>query len=177
MIVTKLTKRISIFSLTFAIVVAVGAAYFFLRINQQGAQLDAYIAVISESTQQAENRARTERTLTETEAERAQLANVFFKDQSDSLNFLTYVEEELAPQVGVELETLDIAVVAVPNSSSTSEIKMRFAYTGSEEAVITFSRLLETLPYHSRIEALILRRVEEKGWEGEVTLHITVSSI
>ena len=174
MILTSRTQQLCIVALLFAAMAIGAAVYLFTMIQRQGAQLDSYVHLISESTRQAEEYSRVERQVEETEADRARLRKFFFEDQTDSLNFLAEVEQNLAKHIGVALQTTDIATVADAKRPDESEIRISFRYTGSEQAVLDFSRLLEVLPYHSRVDSLVIKAGDAGNWQGEVTIFITV---
>lgn len=177
MTLTTRTKNIFLVALVLALGATAGAAYLFVRIQEQGALLLSHIVVITESNQKADAHAQTERTVSDTADERAVLGRAFFTEQSDSLNFLTYVEETLGPSAGVAVRTLNISSVPNPSTPGFSQVSIVFRAEGNKDQVVDFVRLLETLPYHSHVGALTLDSGGAGVWVGEATILITVNSV
>jgi hypothetical protein len=40
--------------------------------------------------------------------------------------------------------------------------------------VLTFTKLLEEIPYHSMVDSLTLRKLHSSEWEGRLKLNITL---
>ena len=176
MTLTSYTKKFFIVTFLVAVFAIAAVVYLFIQIKDQGEVLQSHISIITEEARRENSYARLERTVTETEKQRAALSEAFFKEQSDSLSFLTYIEE-LAPRAGISLTTVSIDSVSNAGATPKTEIKMQFSYGGNKQAVIDFTRLLEVLPYHSRLDTLTLTDAGGGVWKGEVTLFVTVRSL
>lgn len=175
--ITSKTKKLLIIALIIAVVAGALVLYLFIQIQQQGITLKSQQTVLAEAELKQETYTRIKRIVTETEDKRAKLKTAFFTDQSDSLDFITYLEDDLAPRARVDLKTESLEALAVANNPNATDMKMQFSFSGAKADVVDFARLLEVLPYHSRIEKLTIVRKESNTWEGEVTVVIVVSTL
>jgi len=168
------TRKILIISIISVLVTMGFLGYFFSEIRAQGQLLEEQINILTDNNSKQATNARVKREVLETSSEREQLASSFFKDEGDSIVFLTEIEE-LAKNSGLKLrtETLD----KVPASDTVLEsIKVVFVYDGPKSLVFNFSELMESLPYHSRVESLNLRQIVDNNWEGRLTVFVTIKS-
>lgn len=176
MMLTSRTKQYFIIALLVAAIAVLAALYLLVQIREQGARLEENSIIINESAAQVEAAARSKRLIAETEEERSILRKSFFKESSDSLDFLAKLET-LAPQFSLALTQITLEEVVDAAAPGKTEMRFRFGYSGSKSAVLDFTRLLELLPYHSRIESVSLQGTEEGVWEGQVEVRITVRGL
>lgn len=169
------TKKLFIVSLIVASFCIVAVVLFGLRIQAESVKLEEQIAILTESNTKESAYVRLKRLVQDTEPERALLASSFFKDEGDSIIFLGEIET-LASSLGLTLETE--ALDKVINETDKSEaIRMSFVYEGAKETVMAFSSLMEVTPYHSMVESLSLRKLNNDSWQGELTILISISTL
>ncbi|MEZ4194963.1 MAG: hypothetical protein R3B53_01000 [Candidatus Paceibacterota bacterium] len=93
------TKKVFIFSLL-VLSITIGAFGFLVyQIHTKGSQIEEYLAIMSEHTAQETSFIRVRKLIQETEADRKIVDTAFFKDESDSINFLGEIES-LAKSIG-----------------------------------------------------------------------------
>lgn len=174
MTLTTRTRQYFILAALTAAAAVTAAVYLLVQIRGQGMQLEANIAAITESARRVESLARIARMISETEQQRAAIDTVFFDEESDSLAFLTKIET-LAPELGLTFKNLSIGRVpqdpAVPLGNG--EVVFKVEYVGTKSEVMEFTRLLESLPYHSRLENLTISN-DSEGWKGEAEVRVTI---
>lgn len=172
---TTKTKNILALSILLA-VFSVGALSFFIyKINSQGILLEEQVKELSENTTKERSYLRLQRSVMETESERASLASSFFKQEGDSITFLSEVET-LASALGLSLKTEGLDKV-VDKETGKEFVKISFVYSGQKDTVYKFSRLMEFVPNHSVIDSLSLKNTSDNNWEGKLSMSITLDSI
>lgn len=169
------TKKIFILSLLISVTVTCALSYFLYKIRSEGVRLQEQIEILTKNNEKESAYVKLKRLAQETEAERALLASSFFKAESDSINFLGEIET-LASALGLSLRTEALDRI-VDETSKKEYIKMTFAYEGQKDVVFNFSKLMEVTPYHSKVEAVSLRKVNGGNWEGQLTILITINSL
>jgi hypothetical protein len=176
MMLAARTKQYFVIALLVAATAVLATVYLLVQIRGQGARLEANSIVINESAAQVEAAARSKRLIADTEEQRATLRQSFFKEPSDSLGFLAQLET-LAPQFNLELTQITLEEVTDPATPEKNEMRFRFGYAGAKTSVVDFTRLLEHLPYHSRLESVSLEEGGEGLWDAQVEVRITVRAL
>jgi len=156
-----------------AICVAVGVFGFMVyQTNAQGEKLTEQIATLEAQRSQEESYFRLQKITEETKSERAQLESYYLLNESDSIDFLNKVEE-LAPRAGVSLKTSNLQSVEDPVDDS-QWIAVNFSFNGSRQRVRDFVKILEELPYVSRLTAVELSADSQGQWNANVTMRVRV---
>jgi hypothetical protein len=169
------TKKILIMSIV-TVLVSVGALSFFVyKINSQGLLLEEQVKILSENNTKESAYIKLQRLAQETEVERALLANSFFKQEGDSINFLAEVEA-LASTLGLSFKTESLDKV-IEEETNKEYIKISFVYSGQKDLVYKFSKLMDYVPYHSVVESLSLKKGVDDNWEGRLAISITLNTI
>ncbi len=167
---TKKILIVSIITLVISVSACLVLAY---QIDVQGKKLKEYVQLLTEQGAQEASYIRINRLVQETKQEREDITKAFFKDESESIGFLSDIES-LAAAIGLELTTDELNKVTAEDKSEY--IKMTFVYSGEKELVLKFTQLLEHIPYHSLVQNLRLQEVDNTTWEGTATIHITLAS-
>lgn len=170
---SKKTKQIFIVALVTSILTLGSLGFFFSRILAQGQLLEEQISILTDNNNKQSTSVRIKRLVQETEVERSKLTASFFKDEGDSITFLSDIET-LAKKTGLELRTEALDKITDPETSR-EYIKTVFSYEGRKDLVYEFSELLENIPYHSYVDSLSLRQLTNGVWEGRVTVLITIN--
>ena len=171
---TKKTKNIFWISVATSVFTVSAAGLFFYEIQKKSQVLDEQVRIVTENNAKESTYLRLKRLAQETEGDRAGLSKHFFKNEGDSISFLGEVET-LAAQNGLALKTE--ALDKVVNKDNSEYIKVAFSYEGKKETVLNFSRLMELLPYHSRVESLKVNQEVGSNWRGQITIHITIDTL
>lgn len=168
------TKQIFILALLLLAVSIAALVLLMIQINTKGEKLEEYTTALTEKNAQEAAFIRVSRLAQETEAERATLAKAFFTDESDSISFLGDIES-FAASVGLSLKTEGLDKIA-DKESGVEYITMTFVYSGEREQVLNFTKYLENVPYHSKVDAHTFSKTPTGLWEGSLTLLISLKS-
>lgn len=168
------TKRMVVIAL---ILILVAATVFGLMLHQviaQSERLYEQISMLEIQNAQEESYYRLLRTAEDSAGDRRLLQQYFLERESDSIDFLNYIET-LAPSAGViiagEKTTLD---VVKEKDGTTSWVTASFAFSGTRHNVQNFIQILETLPYVSRSTQVAMQVRAANNWEANVTIQVRV---
>lgn len=151
-------------SFLFMLVAGVVLGWTWYEVNRVGAELIERVAVISnQQTTQATNKELSE-ILEETMTERITLETYVLQDEDDTIKLLARLES-LAILGGVSLTTNSLSLEE--SGGTFNDLLLSINIEGSEESVKHFIEILETLPYHGRVEKVLLSVSET---EDNITL-------
>lgn len=166
--ITQKTKRIALLSglvfLAMAAVVATGVWF----ILQQATLLEAQVTTIATDQAQEVAFSRLQRLIAETEQDRAQLESYFLVSQSDSIDFLNYIDELAAAQ-RVELKTSNPTEVT---KGTQTFLSVDYSMSGTLEQLENFIQLLELIPYVSQLQSLQLQQQNEVLWQATTEIDV-----
>jgi hypothetical protein len=168
---TAHTKRNTIIALIFLSVSVSLLSFLVWQIQQAGKKLDTYLSVLQEQSTQEAAYLQVSRLVQETESQRNALSQSFFTDESESIAFLNDIES-LAARSGVTLKTEGLD--KLKDKDGDEFITMTFIFGGSYEKVRRFTELFESIPYHSRITSVSLRKTATTAWEGQLSILISL---
>ncbi len=168
------TKKIFILALVLLATAIAALVLLVIQINTKGEKLEEYTTALTEKNAQEAAFIRVTRLVQETETERATLAKAFFTDESDSISFLGDIES-FAASVGLTLKTEGLDKIT-ETDSTLEYITMTFVYSGEREQVLNFTKYLENVPYHSKVDAHTFSKGPTGLWEGSLTLLISLKT-
>ena len=169
---SKTTLRNIIVSLIM-IFVSLGVFLFMVYfVTDQGARLEEQIIVLEGERAQELSYVWLQKLTEETKSDRQQLDGFFLSQESDSIDFLNQVET-LAPKVNVSIETKSLKLVE-DKVSDSEWIQSSFLLLGSRDEVNHFIKILETLPYISRIIHIEMSSLSNVEWQAEVIMQVRV---
>ncbi len=166
------TKQILFIALGLFCIATATFVFMYLQINKLGEKLSIYTTAITENNTLEEKYIKINRIVQETADDRVNLDRAFFSDESESISFLGDIEN-LARSIGLDLKTDNLDKVK-DNESGLESITMTFSYTGQKNQVMNFTRLLEEIPYHSKITSLSLQQNPNDSWTGNLTILISI---
>jgi len=169
------TKKILTTSIITATVTVSILGLFFNEIRSRGTQLEQQISILTENNSKESTSVRVKRLVQETEQQRLKLTNNFFANESQSISFLSEIEQ-LARNLGLSLKTEALDKVIDPVSSAET-VKIVFAFNGQKSTVLRFAEILEVVPYHSSVDSLALRKQSNGNWEGRATISIVINPL
>jgi hypothetical protein len=143
------------------------------EISDKGNLLREQVAVLVAEQAQENSYYRLQRVFEDTKDTRAHLDTYFLKQSSESINFLNQVET-IAPQAGVELKTENLEEFT-DKKSGAKWIDVKFSFSGTQENVERFVRILERLPYFSQITSMSLKSRDVDDWQANITMRIFLS--
>jgi hypothetical protein len=169
---SKRTLRNLIISASiFGVVVGVVLFAFFHVLNSSQT-LEEQIAAVAAQTQQEETLLRLQRIAQNSVEEREELGSYFLLRESDSIAFLSEIEA-IAPTVGIDLETTGLVQITQDNKNW---IQATFSLTGSRDNVQRFVRILENIPYVSRITSVNMTGNTAGTWQADVVIQVQLLS-
>lgn len=166
------TKKTLLFALLVCTLTVAGFVFLIFEIKNIGTKLNVYTVALNEKSAREESSIKINRLTKESATTRAILASAFFSDEGSSVSFLNDLET-FATSIGLEFKTDDLD--KIQNEDKTESIKMTFIYTGSKDTVLTFTKFLEEIPYHSTITDFAFKQNGPNTWEGKLTLLISLT--
>ncbi|MCA9363485.1 hypothetical protein KC851_04160 [Candidatus Kaiserbacteria bacterium] len=161
------TLIISVCLLTLAVVVFGVTAY---QASNQGHKLEDQLAALAASRAQENSYYRLQNIAENTTDDREVVRSYFLENESSSIDFLNHLET-LAPEMGLSFETRELSKVTEAETNS-HWIKTSFDFSGSKEQINNFIKVLENLPYTSRLTKVDLKKGEGRIWQAEVTMQV-----
>lgn len=169
---SKTTIRNLIIAIVLNLVATAGFGLMVYYVSEQGTKLSNQISVLEAERQQEAAYIKSQRLAEETISERNLLQSYFLEKAGDSIDFLNQVED-LAPQVGISLETKGLE--SFTDKTDGSEwIKVDFVFSGSKNNVNKFINILENFPYVSRLNEISLVSKNGTQWEATVKMQVRV---
>lgn len=120
---------------------------------------------------QAEEQFETTRLLESTTQERAELAD-FVLSEATIIDFISQIET-LAQTLGLEFDTENIVPVET-KEPSFDDLTIDFLFRGPKENALFMLQALESLPYHSYVNDVIVREEINGAWTVNTSIHITI---
>ncbi len=164
------TKRVALLSGVVLFTICVLVVLSIRIIIQESAILSEQVAAIAVDQSQQVAFSRLQKLEKETREKRELLRSYYLESQSDSIDFLNYIEQ-LAGERSVALETINPTEVERDDSIFLS---VEYVLTGSLSQVESFITLLENIPYTSQLRAVNLTQRSPVLWEADVTIEVSV---
>lgn len=120
---------------------------------------------------QAEEQFETTRLLESTTEERARLRD-FVLTESTIIDFISSIET-LAESLNLSFDTENITPVETKHQTF-NDLTIDVSFRGQRENVQLMLRALESLPYHSWVNDMILREEITGEWTISTSIHITI---
>ncbi|MCA9354372.1 MAG: hypothetical protein KC877_02530 [Candidatus Kaiserbacteria bacterium] len=142
----------------------------------QGKHLESQIEVLAAEQAQEDLFLRLRKIADSSTEDRAALQSFFLdqdKLQSDSIDFLNYVDE-IAAGAGVVIGKVEIDTLKARAGASEEWVQVVFPLSGTRMQVQQFIRLLELLPYVSRVTDVTLEIRSSEQWNANVTMQVKV---
>jgi len=165
------TKRVAIIAAVLLVTMIALVVFGVRTIIAASKNLSEQIAAIEVDQSQQAAFARLQKLVIETEVEREELRSYYLSSQSDSIDFLNYIEQ-LAIDRGVELETLN--PTEVERLDGQTYLSVGYKISGRLTQVEEFIQLLETIPYVSQIVSVNLGRQSSVLWSADVMIDVAV---
>lgn len=165
---------IALLTLCAAAGAAGGTAYL---VHEKGVELRVHEQERANTEAHREEYAALEELLAESADDRMYLQALILADQDDAVPFLSAVDR-LADGLALELRAEKLEVREMKDEPF-NVFAITFLLKGGEPAVIRMLTLLETLPYHSRIESAEFKRSRDEltgriDAQSTVTLLLTI---
>jgi Tfp pilus assembly protein PilO len=165
------TKRVAIIS-ALLMTIMVSLVVFGIRtILTESERLSEQVVAIAIDQSQQTAFTRLKKLVKETESERTQLRSYYITSQSDSIDFLNYIEQ-LAVDRGLGLET--VSPKEVEKENGQSYLSVGYVITGSLTQVENFIKLLENIPYVSELVSVKLQNQSGTLWRADVVIDVMV---
>ncbi len=160
---TKRSKQIGVLAVlsTMTALVVVGGGFYWVL--QQGNALSEQAQAVADYANRESTYHTLEQILTDTAIQRIELEK-YTLTESDTIDFLTSMES-MAQLYGVLLTTDALNVAEGKGKEVFDTLHINMTMTGSEAAVMSVLKILETLPYASRIEGMTVQYGHFKSGE------------
>lgn len=165
------TKRVAIIAVILLITMLILVVLGVRTIVAESEKLSEQVAAIAVDQSQQTAFGRLQRLVQETEVEREELRSYYLSSQSDSIDFLNYIEQ-LAAERGITLETLNPTEVERENKQTY--LSVGYDISGSLNQVEEFIKLLESIPYVSELVSVNLQRRSGVLWQANVMIDVAV---
>lgn len=169
---SKITIRNAILAVILLAVSAGATVYMVFELNAKNILLREQMVALQTKQAQENSFFKMQRVHEESTADREALAKYFFKQESDSIDFLNMVEG-LAPKAGVTLKTEGLEQQEDKKAKKTW-VLIDFVFSGSYEKVTDFVTILENLPYEAEITSVSLAVEPGSNWVARTTMKINV---
>ncbi len=153
------------------LLIAGGVFGFMIReVITEANELSVQVEILQETQTKKATFIQLERISDDTLDERAKLASYFLPTGSERVKFLDAMTA-LAPQVGINLDFQQIQERGA--GTDDAWVDMTLAVSGSRNRVQNFVKILETLPYVTRVNNI---SVSSNGgnWQGSIDVQIRV---
>ena len=143
-------------------------------ITQNGNALERDLQQFNDQEARQQEYRALERELVETKDERARLATLVLDGDEDTVTFLSEIDR-VADELGLALVTEELVVQ--PNKDAPfNTLESTFRFEGSETAVFTMLRLLESWPYHGYVRDVEVNRLADSlPSQAEANALVTVA--
>jgi len=168
--ITAKTKRVAVVSVVvfISMVAVVGLAVRQIIIESHNLSEQVAAIAVDRSGQAAFS--RLQKLMQETQIERDQQRSYFLESQSDSIDFLNYIEL-LATERGVGLETVNPTEI---EREGDTFLSVGYAIGGSLSQVESFIQTLESVPYVSQLMSIRLQQQSSTLWKADVVIDVAV---
>lgn len=171
---SRSTKKHLIISLGL-LLIALGSLLFTMyQISKKADVLARQIEVLGKEQAHESSFYRLQKIFGETKNDRDQVSGYFLKQGSDSIDFLNSVEA-MAPKEGVMLKTESLEE-RVDNKTGKKWIEVQFFFSGTQNNVERFIKILEHLPYFSQVTSLSMVAKTEAEWEARLSMKIFIAT-
>lgn len=143
---------------------------FVREILQQSQLLQKQISELQRDQAQQTRLSQIKRLVEDTAADRQQIYAHYLQSQSDSIDFLNYVET-LAAKAGVELQTNRATEIERDNAQL---LAVDYTISGSQLGVEGFIKMLEIIPFVSEVPSMQLSKRTAVVWEATATIEVFI---
>lgn len=169
---SRTTVKTLIISIT-ALLLSAGAFGFYLNLFVSKANtLSLQIENLKIQREQEESHFRLQKIAEESASDRELMAGYFLHSEGGSIDLLNKIEG-LAPAAGVQVETNKLELVTKDNDGS-DWVEIGFSIKGKRENVQDFIRVIENIPYVSRINSVNLQSVNSTQWDADIIILVRV---
>lgn len=166
------SPRLRLVGMTVVIFLVSLCVVFFMgrEILSQSELLQAQVSTLQKDFDQQTQFNQLKRLIKDTEPERTTVAGYYLQSQSDSIDFLNYVEA-LGASAGVKLSTESATET---ERDGVELLTVQYDVSGSQFGVERFVTLLESIPYVSELIALNFSRQSNNAWSAAITIEVVI---
>lgn len=165
------TKQVGIIAIVLFAVMVVVVVLGVRTITAESYQLSEQVTAIAVDQSQQTAYARLQKLVQETTDQRSELRSYYLSSQSDSIDFLNFIER-LAGERGLELETR--SPTQIERDNGQTYLSVGYAIAGSLTQIEQFIALLESIPYVSELVSIRLQRQSGVRWQADVRIDVAV---
>lgn len=165
----KQIKLIIVTAVLFVVALTV-TIVFVEEINQQSTLLREQVLMQQKDQAQLTQLTQLKKLTAETNTDREVLASYYLASQSDSIDFLNYIED-LATEKSIDLKTKNASEIT---DGGTQKLEVSYQLAGSRLQIDQFLKLLEVIPYVSKVTSVGLTKRTAFSWDANVTVEVTI---
>jgi hypothetical protein len=169
---TSKTFTILIIALIFALSSAGMLGFVLYKVHREGLELTQRVTLIADRDAKIQMYGELSRLVEETESERAELSS-YVLTENETSSFLTEIER-LGAETGNKLSTASLDVVE--KGSDYDELHIKFNVEGTEASVKEMLHVFEILPYHSKVDSVLLTKESNDSFRGVINLTVSILS-
>jgi Tfp pilus assembly protein PilO len=169
--ISRKTKQVAIVAFVLLATMLVLVVLGVRTIVAKSEDLSVQVAAIEVDQSQQAAFTRLQKLVAETEVERDQVRSYYLASQSDSIDFLNYIEQ-LAADRGITLETR--SPTEVERENKQTYLSVGYVINGSLTQVENFIQLMETIPYVSQLVSVKLQKQSGVLWQADVMIDVAV---
>ncbi len=141
------------------------------QVLKQGDHLVLQVKTLEKERAQEDSYIYLQRLEERTTDDRSDLKRHFLPSESKSIDFLNNVDS-LAEIADIVLETSDIK--SIQDEDNSKWIQATFEFAGSKKQIISFIKILETLPYVSQLMGVSIKALSDDDWIASVTMQVRI---
>lgn len=172
---SKVATRNIVIALVLILVAGGIFGFMVYQVEKQGKKLDAQIDVLAQERAREVTYYQLVKVASDSTDQREEIRSHFLFRESDSIDFLNRIEQEIAPAAEVALDTRDLDLIE-DNVTGEKWVEVSFTFTGTRERVQRFVKILENLPYVLRVSEVIMSARSSTDWKVDLTMQVRVLS-
>lgn len=160
-----------LFAIIFLAVSVASLSFVWLRIDSDGDEVYERMQTIANEEAFETQYNELQDRMDQTASERRFLDQFVLQDENSAIELLSTVDE-IALRHNIELATKQLTVIE--NGGDFDDLSVSFNLMGTEDSVMKMIRMFETMPYHGRITALAVGRINDKK-KGTLVVEADIS--
>ena len=168
-----MTKNRLQYSVIAALICIVSIVLFIMgaiQISNQAAQLEQQLIAVNDDRAGEQRLLDLKRTISDSAAEREQLAGYFLESKSESIDFLNYIDT-LARDRRITLVTDGASELT---RQERQYLQAEYTASGALVEVESFITLLENIPFASEVTSVTLNRQTAGSWSASITVQVAI---
>lgn len=170
----KRTIKIFIAALISVVLAGILFGFMFYQVIERGNELNEQVVALEKQRAQENSYFKLQRIIEETSTEREKIENHFLKKDS-YIDFINEIES-LAPVMGLALDTKSLESPDPKKEGDKKWLIITLELEGTRNNIEDYLKLLESLPYVSRLTDVKMSAQSSSEWVASVAVKIQILS-